>query len=67
MASLDAFVDDAVYDTESVKVELNTVRSAIGDLLILFVEVIEELYLLDLKGGFLSCYSQQGRSVCELN
>lgn len=45
-AYLNALVDDAVNDTEGVKVKVNSVHGTIGDFLILLMEVIEELQAL---------------------
>jgi hypothetical protein len=47
VAGLDSFVDDSVYNAEGVEVKLDAFVSAVGDLLVLFVEVVEELRLLD--------------------
>lgn len=41
--SLNALVDDAVDYTQSVEVKLNALLSAVGNLLVLTVEVVEEL------------------------
>lgn len=51
VGGLDAFIDDSVYDTKGVELELDTVESAVGDLLVLFIEVVEELELLDSVGS----------------
>jgi hypothetical protein len=45
-AYLNALIDDAVNDTEGVKVEVNSFHGTIGDFLILLMEVIEELQTL---------------------
>ena len=41
--SLNTLVDDAVDYTQGVEVKLNTLLSAVGNLLVLTVEVVEEL------------------------
>lgn len=48
---LDGFIDDSVYDTKGVELELDAVESAVGDLLVLFIEVVEELEQLDSVGS----------------
>jgi hypothetical protein len=47
VTGLDAFVDDTVYNAEGVEFKLDAFVSAVGDLLVLLVEVVEELRLLD--------------------
>jgi hypothetical protein len=47
VTGLDSFVDDTVYNAEGVEFKLDAFVSAVGDLLVLFVEVVEELRLLD--------------------
>jgi hypothetical protein len=47
VTGLDSFVDDSVYNAEGVEFKLDAFVSAVGDLLVLFVEVVEELRLLD--------------------
>jgi hypothetical protein len=44
--SLDGFIDDTIDDSEGVELKLNTLDGAIGNLLVLFVEVVEELLIL---------------------
>lgn len=48
--SLDSFIDDTIDDTQGVEVQLNTLLSAIGNLLVLSVEVVEELFWLISNG-----------------
>lgn len=43
MGSLDRFIDDTVYDSKSVEFKLDAINRSIGDFLVLFVEMIEEL------------------------
>jgi hypothetical protein len=45
-AYLNGLVDDAVNDTEGVKVEVDSFHRTIGDFLILLIEVIVELQTL---------------------
>jgi hypothetical protein len=45
-AYLNALIDDAVNDTEGIKVEVNSFHGTIGDFFILLMEVIEELQTL---------------------
>jgi hypothetical protein len=40
---LDGLVDDAVDDAQRVEVEVDALVGALGDLLVLLVEVVEEL------------------------
>jgi len=46
---LNSLIDDAINDTQSVKVELNALMGAVSDLEVLFVEVIEELSMLEFE------------------
>jgi hypothetical protein len=43
VTSLNSFVDDSIYNAEGVEVELDSFVGPVGDLFVLFVEVIEEL------------------------
>jgi hypothetical protein len=43
---LDTLIDDSVDNTERVKVELDPIDASVGDLLVLFVKVVEELFSL---------------------
>lgn len=40
---LNSFINDTIDDTQGVEVELNAVLGAVGNLKVLFIEVIEEL------------------------
>lgn len=44
---LDSFIDDSIDDSEGVEIELNAIHGAVGNLLVLFIEVIEELFSLE--------------------
>jgi hypothetical protein len=46
---LNTFVDDPVDDTQGVEVKFDAFLGAIGNFQVLFVEVVEELRMLDLK------------------
>jgi hypothetical protein len=41
---LNTLIDDSVDDAERVKVELDTIDTSVGDLLVLLVKVVEELF-----------------------
>jgi hypothetical protein len=43
---LDTLIDNSVDDTERIKVELDTIDASVGDLLVLLVKVVEELFRL---------------------
>ena len=47
MGSLNRLIDDTVDDTQGVEVQLHTVDSAVRNLLVFFVEMVEELPMLD--------------------
>lgn len=47
MGSLNRLIDDTVDDTQGVEVQLHTIHGTIRDLLIFFVEMVEELHTLD--------------------
>lgn len=47
MGSLNRLIDDTVDDTQGVEVQLHTVNSAVRNLLVFFVEMVEELPMLD--------------------
>jgi hypothetical protein len=47
-AHLDVLIDNAVYDSQSIEVKMNALGLALGDQLVLLVEVVEELYCLSL-------------------
>ena len=49
MPGLNSFIDDAIDNTQGVKVELNAMLGAVGNLKVLFIEVIEELPMLELQ------------------
>lgn len=40
---LNSFIDDTIDDSQGVEVELNAILGAVGNLKVLFIEVIEEL------------------------
>lgn len=40
---LNPFIDDTIDDSQGVEVELNAILGAVGNLEVLFIEVIEEL------------------------
>lgn len=44
--SLDSFIDDSIDDSKGVELKLNSFDRSIGDLQVLFVEVVEELLML---------------------
>jgi hypothetical protein len=46
---LNSFIDDAINDTKGVKVELNALMGAVSNLEVLFVEMIEELWVLEFE------------------
>lgn len=41
---LDTQVDEAIDDPKGIKLELNTIDSTVCNLLVFFIEVVEELY-----------------------
>jgi hypothetical protein len=43
---LDTLIDDSVDDTKRVEVEFDTLDASVGDLLVLLVKVVEELFRL---------------------
>lgn len=52
MGSLDRFINDSVDDSKCVEFQLNAVHRAIGDLLVLLIEVVKELCLLVTLSAF---------------
>lgn len=44
-------IDNAVYDSQSIEVKMNALGLALGDQLVLLVEVVEELAIVLACGG----------------
>lgn len=44
---LDGFIDDSIDDSKGVELKLDSFDGSIGDLLVLFVEMVEELLMSD--------------------
>lgn len=63
--SLDGFIDDTIDNSEGVEVELNAIHGATGNLLVFFIEMVEELRPLDSADRTMKRSDLQlGRSVC---
>lgn len=61
--SLDGLIDDSIYNSQGVEVELNTLGGTIGNLVVLLHEVVEELDLLDMcQVKTMLGYLQRGHS-----
>lgn len=63
MRSLNSLINDSVYDPKGVEIKLNAVYSAIGNLLVLFIKVVEELSRLDHSKPKLHVYLRPAHSV----
>lgn len=63
---LDSFIDDTIDDTQGVEVELDAVLGTVGNLKVLFIEMIEELPGLDISSkwnGSLDRQSTYSRAI----
>lgn len=61
--SLNGFIDNSIDDTKGVELELNSLDRTIGNLLVFFIEMVEELLTLGQVEATSGSYLLPGHSV----